>query len=250
MSMMWLSGQALQGFPLPSRGGLPTPLNILARGIQMRTRFDLTGKRFGRLVVVKYSHSKNGAFWICQCDCGGTSVLRTAILNNGSSQSCGCRSREAARQNAETGRAARRLPFPNARKLKDLYRNMLDRCYDTGNKRYANYGGRGVRVCDEWLNSRLAFYHWAHDNGHQVGLQIDRIDVNGNYEPSNCRFVDSIVQMNNTTRNRFLEWNGVRDTVANWARTIGVAPRILQSRVDRGWSVERIITQPFRTRRT
>jgi len=92
--------------------------------------------------------------------------------------------------------------------------------------------------------------YWAHDNGHQVGLQIDRIDVNGNYESSNCRFVDSIVQMNNTTRNRFLEWNGVRDTVANWARTIGVAPRILQSRVDRGWSVERIITQPFRTRRT
>lgn len=246
---MFLSGQALQGFPLPSRGGLPTLFNLLARSIPMRTPIDLTGKRFGRLVVVKYSHSKNAAFWLCQCDCGNTSVVRSAILNNGSAKSCGCGSLESAVANAAASRMRRKLPFKNTRKLNELYRNMLDRCYDPDNKRYANYGGRGIQVCDEWLTDRLAFYHWANSNGHGVGLQIDRTDVNGNYEPENCRFVDVITQMNNTTRNHFLEWHGSRLTVADWARILGVTSRVLQHRVDRGWSVERTLTQPFRARR-
>ena len=126
---------------------------------------------------------------------------------------------------------------------------MRDRCYDPDNKRYANYGGRGIQVCDEWLTDRLAFYRWANSNGHGGSLQIDRIDVNGNYEPSNCRFVDVFVQMNNTTRNHFLEWHGARHTVADWARILGVTSRALQSRIDHGWSVERALTQPFRARR-
>lgn len=246
---MCLSGQALQGFPLPSRGGLPTPFNLLARSIPMRAPVDMTGKRFGRLVVVKYSHSKDAAFWLCQCDCGDTSVVRSAILNDGSAKSCGCGSREAAVANAAAASRQKKLPFPNTRKLKELYRNMLDRCYDPDNKRYANYGGRGIRICDEWLTDRLSFYHWATDNGHAKGLQIDRIDVNGNYEASNCRFVDVFVQMNNTTLNHFLEWYGTRHTVADWARILGVTSRALQSRIGHGWSVERALTQPFRARR-
>jgi hypothetical protein len=215
----------------------------------MSTPIDLTGKRFGRLVVVKYSHAKDAAFWLCQCDCGNTSVVRSAILNDGSAKSCGCGSREAAVANAAAASLRRKLPFKNAEKLKDLYGNMLARCYDKRNKRYANYDGRGVRVCDEWLNDRMSFYHWANDNGHAVGLQLDRIDVNGNYEPSNCRFADGITQANNTTRNRFLEYHGVRMTVANWTRILGAAPRSIQSRIDKGWSVERALTQPFRTPR-
>lgn len=212
----------------------------------MSTPVDLTGKRFGRLVVVEYSHSKDGAFWRCQCDCGNKSIVRTALLNNGSAKSCGCGSREAAAANAAVARLRRKLPFENTSKLKDLYRNMIARCYDKRNKRYANYGGRGIRVCDEWLNNRRSFYQWVTDNGYAVGLQLDRIDVNGDYEASNCRFTGAITQMNNTTRNRFLEWHGARHTVAEWARLLGVSACALQHRVDRGWSIERTFTQPYR----
>jgi hypothetical protein len=210
---------------------------------------DLSGQRFGKLVVLEYSHSKSGAFWKCQCDCGNPKTLRGALLRYGSNASCGCGSKEAARRNCDTKRDERRVPYPHPRKLKDLYRNMKARCYDHGNKRWANYCGRGIIVCDEWLNDIRAFYKWVMENGYEPGLSIDRIDVNGNYEPNNCRFATLIVQQNNTTRNRWLTWKDRTLTVAEWAREIGVRCQALQHRVTRGWPVERIFTQPFRAPR-
>jgi hypothetical protein len=127
-----------------------------------------------------------------------------------------------------------------------LRRNMAMRCYDPSNKRWANYGGRGIAVCDEWLRDRRAFYQWCMDAGFRPGLQIDRIDTNGNYEPGNCRFVGAVEQANNTTRNHFIEWQGQRLTVAQWARRLGVRSRALQARLARKWPVERVMTQPFR----
>ena len=109
---------------------------------------NLTGQRFGRLVVVEYSHSKDGAFWKCQCDCGNASIVKGAHLRYGSNKSCGCGSKETARRNVDTAREARRVPYPYSRKMKDMYRNMKARCYDPANKRWANYGGRGIKVCD------------------------------------------------------------------------------------------------------
>lgn len=211
----------------------------------MKKHQDLVGIRYGKLQVKKFSHSRNGRYWECLCDCGKETVVSTRSLNYGSTRSCGCGSLAAARKNMQKRKV---LPYPFSRKLKDLYRNMKDRCLNPLNKRWFNYGGRGIRVCDEWLNNRYSFYKWATDSGYRPGVQIDRIDVNGHYSPSNCRFVDSYVQMNNTTRNRLVCWDGKTMTVAQWARFLGVRGQALQHRFTRKWPLEKIMKQPFRNR--
>lgn len=208
---------------------------------------DLSGQQFGRLRVLERAHSNNGAHWLCQCSCGKQTIVRGAVLRYGSTKSCGCGSRDQARANCEKHRNRNHwIPPELCRKLKDAYRNMLARCYDPSNERHANYGERGIEVCPEWLdplNGRKRFYQWCVENGAAPGLQIDRIDVNGNYCPENCRFVDAVVQMNNTTRNRWITYNGETKTIAEWARETGFSYAALKHRLDRGWSIERIFSQ-------
>lgn len=212
----------------------------------MAKTIDITGHRFGRLVAIQYAESKNGARWLCVCDCGKETITSTRSLRYGSTKSCGCGSKEQAVANTNLGRAKRAVPYPHARKLKDLLSNMMARCMDQKNKRWKNYGGRGIKVCHEWLVSGRLFYKWATENGYKPGLQIDRIDVNGNYEPSNCRFITQKEQMNNTTRNHFVEWNGERLTIAQWEERFGWPRGRLQYRFTHGWSVDRAMTQPPR----
>jgi hypothetical protein len=132
-------------------------------------------------------------------------------------------------------------------KLYHVYNSMLARCYYSKNTRYKNYGGRGVTVCEEWKNSFTAFYEWAIANGYKDGLSIDRIDVNGNYEPSNCRWANACEQMNNTTRNHYLEWNGKTQSMALWAKETGIPYAILNQRISKlHWSAERALTTPAR----
>jgi hypothetical protein len=212
---------------------------------------DITGQRFGKIVVlsIEKKDPRQGVFWLCACDCGQKTVAKGTAIRYGSVKSCGCGSREAAIRNFKDLIEKHRVPYPHSRKLKDLRTNMLARCYDPSNNRWKNYGGRGIKVCEEWLNNSRRFYDWVMANGYEPGLTLDRIDVDGNYEPSNCRFVGMIVQMNNTTRNRWLEWNGKSQTVSNWARELGVTRCAIQHRVDRRWSIEQIFTRPYRKSR-
>jgi len=200
------------------------------------------------LTVLRLFRTEDHVLWFCQCDCGNTAVVRGTSLRYGSTKSCGCGSLAQAKANAASGREKRRLPFPPGyrRKMQEMYRNVKSRCYDPRNHRWDNYGGRGIRVCKEWMKDRHAFYSWCMENGFRPGLQIDRIDVNAGYSPSNCRFVDAFVKQNNTTRNRVITWNGESLTIAQWARRLGVRSRALQARCAREWDVERIMTQPFR----
>lgn len=218
-----------------------------SKGLSDRRKYNLIGKRFGRLVVSAKSHSNNGVHWKCDCDCGGRNVVRTAILRNGSVRSCGCGSQEAAINNLHTSAEKRRVRVPHARKLKDIRRNMINRCADPRNKRWKNYGGRGITVCDEWVFNPRGFYQWATDNGYTPGLSIDRIDVNGNYEPGNCRFTDTYAQQNNTTRNHRVVWKGESKTIAEIAREIGMKQGVLGKRVRSGWSIERATQQSVRS---
>jgi hypothetical protein len=142
----------------------------------------------------------------------------------------------------------RRFSHPLKQKMKDLYRNMCKRCGDPSDKRWSDYGGRGITVCSEWRGDRHKFYQWCAENGIESHLQIDRIDNNKNYEPSNCKFSTRMEQAVNTRKNVFLEWNGKRQTISQWAREVGVKYRALQHRIDRGWSIQRIFTQPYRGR--
>lgn len=128
-----------------------------------------------------------------------------------------------------------------------LYRiwcGMKSRCLNPNNDNYARYGGRGIRFCDEWQNYK-PFEKWALSHGYVDELFIDRIDNDGDYCPENCRWVDAVVQGNNRSTNRLLTLDGVTQSVADWARELGVEYHVLANRVKAGWSDERILTQPL-----
>ena len=128
-----------------------------------------------------------------------------------------------------------------------LYRrwvNMRQRCYLVSSHEYKQYGGRGIRVCDEWNNDFVPFMEWALANGYEKGLTLDRIDVNGNYEPSNCRWITLREQQNNKTDNVLLTFNGITHNMREWSEITGISYPTLQGRKKRGWSDEDSLTIP------
>jgi hypothetical protein len=130
-------------------------------------------------------------------------------------------------------------------RLYRIWANMKSRCYNPKASRYEHYGGKGVTVCDEWLNDFQAFYDWAMAHGYSDNLTIDRIDVNGNYEPRNCRWEHPKGQSNNLSVNRKITFNGMTKTLAEWAAVTGINRRTIAARLDvRGWSVEKALTVP------
>lgn len=134
------------------------------------------------------------------------------------------------------------------------YVGMKTRCYCNNEQYYKDYGGRGIKVCDEWLGKYgfTNFAKWAFENGYseekgdngKTILTLDRIDVNGDYTPSNCRWVTNQEQQNNKRDNVFLEFNGKKQTMMQWARELGVGFRMIENRIKRGWSVEKTLTTP------
>ena len=157
---------------------------------------DRTGERFGRLTVISRSENrifpngKTGTAYLCRCDCGNEKVILTTTLQSGKTRSCGCLQEEA-RSDAHT---KHRLCD---HRLYNIWTNMKQRCFNSKNGDFKNYGGRGITICDEWLNNFSAFYEWAMVSGYEASLSIDRIDVNGNYEPSNCRWATALEQRHN-----------------------------------------------------
>lgn len=209
----------------------------------MSKLIDLTGKRFGRLLVVSRSENKSGTVaWKCKCDCGNETVVRSDCLRIGKIQSCGCL------RNELVGDRGRTHGMTETR----LYRTwcgMKNRCYNPNYKGYKNYGGRGITICSEWLCDFQAFYDWAMANGYAENLQIDRINVDGNYEPSNCRWVTTEEQSNNKRTSRFLSLNGEKHTIAEWSKITGINSGTLESRVGLyGWSDEKALTTPIKKR--
>lgn len=204
---------------------------------------DLTGQRFGRWTVIREYGRQNGhVTWLCECDCGNTSVVCTGDLRQGKSTSCGCFHNEMVANITKSHEMA-------GTRLYSIWSNMIQRCTNMNRSDYKRYGGRGITVCDEWKDSFQAFNDWAVSNGYADDLTLDRIDSNGNYEPQNCRWATYKEQGNNKRSNRLLTYNGETHTIAEWADIVGIKSSIIYQRINcYKWSVERALTQEVRKR--
>ena len=196
---------------------------------------DLKGQKFGRLTVIERAKKENErhAVWLCICDCGNYVTVKSDNLKSGNSKSCGCLAKELTRQ-----RSLKHGEFGS--RLYNIWAHMKNRCNNPSDKRYKDYGGRGITFCKEW-NDFESFRDWASANGYRDDLTIDRIDVNGNYEPSNCRWATIEEQANNKRNNLVYTLNGRTQTLAQWCEEYGMNYFTVYRRLGYGWDISKAL---------
>lgn len=210
----------------------------------MSRLIDLTGKRFERLVVLgRAANSKSGSTrWLCQCDCGNTTISDGYQLRNCITKSCGCYSIDNCKKNfTKHGLANHRLRY--------VFNSMHSRCENSENNSFTYYGGRGIKVCDEWARPQgfIAFYNWSIENGFEQGLQIDRIDVNKGYSPDNCRWVTPHENSLNRRVTLMYEYKGENKPLYELAEQYNIPYKTLFNRVKYlGWDIDKALSMPVR----
>ena len=184
-----------------------------------KQRNEIVGKTFGELEVLAYDHSTKGRiFYKCKCKrCGNECVIRKDGLTSGHAKTCGCANKDW----MHSGQLNKRHGLYKDRAYW-VWAKVKSRCYNPNCREYNNYGGRGIKMCDEWLDPKN-FVEWAYANGYDKDAPkgqctLDRIDVDKDYEPSNCRFITNLEQQNNRRNSRKFEYNGETHTIAEWAR--------------------------------
>ena len=196
------------------------------------TKEDLTNNKYGKLTVTSLNEEKSSnkkAYWNCVCECTGTKVCRSDGLKNGTYTHCGC-----------VKPSYYKHGMTNTR-LFNIWGGMKDRCCNKKSRDFPKYGGRGIFICNEWLDDFMNFYNWAMANGYADDLTIDRIDNDGIYEPSNCRWVDVKTQQNNTSFNNKITLDGVTKSISEWSEISGVSRPTIRKRYNEGLSKEEIL---------
>lgn len=216
---------------------------------QQSTTRDLSGRRFYWVTIIGRAQrrSKKAAYWICRCDCGKTFEASTTNLTHGRQKSCGCyRAFSMSLRQKVHGHAATtgRGQTPEY----DAWSAMVRRCYDPKTTQFPNYGGRGIRVCDEWRHDFSAFLAYLGPRP-SPRHSLDRINNDGYYEPGNVRWATLKEQGNNTRRNRLVAFQGREQSVTQWAEEYGRSPQLVFNRLALGWSIERALTTPARAKR-
>lgn len=209
-----------------------------------RKAIDLSGQRFGRLIVIRLIETDIvGAVWKCRCDCGNEVDVRASCLRSGNTRSCGCLIREVDKKiHTKHGKSDSRL-YP-------IWSSMKDRCYNSKHRSFKHYGSRGITVCDEWLHDFNSFYEWAMASGYDENAPrgqytLDRIDNDKGYSPDNCRWVTIKEQQNNRRSSRMITFNSETHTMYEWAKILGMPYKTLNNRINwRRWSIEKALTQP------
>lgn len=195
---------------------------------------DLTDQTFNRLTVLhRVENNKREARWECRCKCGNITIVTSFRLTSGRTKSCGCLQRElVGNMNKTHGLAG----IPEYK----IWIGIIQRCTDSNQKSFKNYGGRGITICKKWRNDFMAFYD---DIGTKPTPKhtIERIDNNGNYEPSNCKWATCQENTNNKRNNHFITINNWTLTIAQWARFVGIKWETLHKRIKLGWPVEKAI---------
>ena len=191
---------------------------------------DLTGKRFGRLTVIGVEdNGKRKTYYACQCDCGNVKVIRADALVSGCTVSCGCKKREQDRLNLTANHSHKM----SGTRLYNIWSGLKGRCNNPNDPRYDRYGGRGISVCDEWNTSFQSFYDWAINNGYSDDLTIDRIDNDGNYEPTKCKWSTNKEQCNNRVTNINIKIGNTTKTLTEWCEIFNVDTKRTMARYRR-----------------
>lgn len=188
---------------------------------------DLVGKKFGRLTVIErdFSVKSRKAHWVCKCDCGNIKTIRSDSIQ-AQTQSCGCLQKEKAKINV----AKNHRHKESHTHLHNTWLGMKKRCLNPNYNRHSSYGGRGIKVCEEWMESYEYFRDWAHLNGYKEGLTIERKDVDGDYEPFNCEWIPFEKQANNRRTTIWIEYNGKTQSLKEWSKELDINYGTLHSR--------------------
>lgn len=196
---------------------------------------DISHQKFGKLTALYRLHNyhKKRTYWLCVCDCGNLKEVELSKLLNGGTKSCGCLYKGG---NNKTHKKRNT-------KLYTVWANIKQRCYNTNNVNYKDYGGRGIAVCNEWKYNFQEFYNWATKNGYNDTLTIDRIDVNGNYEPTNCRWVDRKQQANNRRNNIIIGYDKYNYNISQWASILNISRSTLVNRYHKNYDVVDMLTK-------
>ena len=208
----------------------------------MGFRENLKDKKFNKLTVIDFAYNKNGrTYWKCRCDCGNITIVEAYKLKIGHTKACGC-----------LGEYNRKYLYKHSIKhqmmntrLYRIWQNMKRRCYTPSIDSYKYYGARGIKVCEEWLdkqNGFINFYNWAMANGYKDNLTIDRIDVNGNYGPNNCRWATVKEQANNKRNNLFIQYKGEKHTIAEWSKILKIKRETIRYRIKHNFPLEKVFS--------